>query len=423
MFATIKKELLLILRDPSGLILLLIMPAILIIVMAFVQDAPYKNYQKLSIKMPVVNLDKGKIGKKIIADLKQNGTFSIIDSINNTPINDTQLLSWIKQGDYSVGIIIPNNTTAVVVNKSNKLTNAISSGMGMNAGLPEIENADSTSVQLIFDPASQQTFRTSVTFALNQYIAQTQMSVLVDRLAKSAGDSLMNSEVLQAPLQTIYVKETPADASKQMAAVTNSVQHNVPAWTIFGMFMIVVPIAGNSIKEREEGSAVRLKLIPNSAMSIAWGKVLFYILLCMTQFLIMMLIGVFVLPLTGLPKLYLGNHPEALVVMALVTAFTATAYGLFIGTVFNTANQAMSLGAISVVLASAIGGLWVPVEILPKFMAKVAMVSPLYWSLEGLKSVMLRGLGVVGVALPIIVMLGIGIVFTLLTVFARKKYA
>ena len=46
-------------RDPGGLLLLLIMPAALIIVMALVQDAPYRDYQEMKFEILVANKDKG----------------------------------------------------------------------------------------------------------------------------------------------------------------------------------------------------------------------------------------------------------------------------------------------------------------------------------------------------------------------------
>lgn len=421
MFATIKKELLILLRDPSGLILLLLMPAILIIVMALVQDAPYKSYRHLSIKTPVINYDKGYVGKKIIENLKKDSTFVLIQKQDDKVITEDLALQKVKEGDYPVAVIIPENTTVVLVNKANKLSNALAQGMGMPAALPVNDNKDSAVIQIVFDPTSQYTFRSSVTFALNQFIAQIQMQLLVDRLSKSSGDTSLSNALLSESLQSIYLKETQADDANERFVITNSVQHNVPAWTIFGMFLIVVPIAGNMIREREEGSSVRLKLIPNTTVRIAFGKTLFYILLCLVQFLVMMLIGIFILPLTGLPSLYLGQHPFTLIPMAIVIAFTATAYGLFIGTVFKTANQAMSIGAISVVLVAAIGGMWVPVDILPKFMQKLAMVSPLHWSLQGLNIIMLRGQGFGGIIIPFCIMLLIGSFFTFLGIISRKN--
>src|ERR1700742_864609 len=82
----------------------------------------------------------------------------------------------------------------------------------------------------------------------------------------------------------------------------NSVQHNVPAWTMFAMFFIVFPLAGNFIKEREDGSLLRLRLIAGSQLPFITGKYLFYLIICLLQFVLMMAVGLYLLPLLGLPK-------------------------------------------------------------------------------------------------------------------------
>jgi ABC-2 type transport system permease protein len=187
------------------------------------------------------------------------------------------------------------------------------------------------------------------------------------------------------------------------------------------MFLIVIPMSGNMIRERDEGSALRLQLIPGVAGTVAVGKVLFYILICLVQFVAMMAVGIYLLPVLNLPRLYLGTHPWVLIPMAAAIAFSATSYGFFIGNIFKTANQAMPFGAISVVLLSAIGGVWVPVQILPPMMQQVAQLSPQYWSLEGLNQVMLRGASLEGILQSFAIVSAIGVVLILLGVKFRRR--
>lgn len=422
MFATIKKEFLLLMRDPGGLLLLLIMPAVLIIVMATVQDAPFKDYQQMHFEMPVVNKDKGSMGQKIVDALKQSKNFVVTEASATDGKNDSALLAAIHQGDYSIGLIIPENTTAVLVSTSNKLSNALARGMGMPGALPVSAKADSATIRLVFDPVSKPAFRSAINFAVNQYVIKAQMEILVERLSRSAGgDSSLSRSLLQESLQSVYVHEEQAGSAAQTLANINSVQHNVPAWAIFGMFMIVVPIAGNMIRERDEGSALRLMLIPHAFGRVAFGRILFYIMLCMLQFVLMMMIGLFLLPHIGLSALHLGAQPWALLPMAVVIAFAATAYGFFVGSVFHTANQAMSVGAISIVLVSAIGGVWVPVEILPKMMQYIAMISPLHWALEGINNIMLRDAGFSGIIKPSLILILLGAMLTLGGIYFRKN--
>src|SRR5580704_3995481 len=110
--ATIIKEWLLMKRDMSGLLLLLAMPAALIIVMALVQDAPFKDYQELKFDMLLADNDHGALARQITDGLKHSKNFQVTDSLNGSPIDETQLKQLLNKGDYKIGIVIPNGVTA-----------------------------------------------------------------------------------------------------------------------------------------------------------------------------------------------------------------------------------------------------------------------------------------------------------------------
>jgi len=419
LFATIRKEFLLLLRDPGGLLLLLIMPAALIIVMALVQEAPYKDYQEMKFDILVMNKDKGDIGREIVEQIGLSKNFVVIDSVDDDLLNDQSFKENLRNGKYKMGIVIPEDATKTMVNMSNKVANQLAASMQMPSVLP-VNNANKASdIQLVFDPIVKPSFRSSLTFALNEYISKVKMEVLLERLSKLNGGNTATPVDLSA-LQGLAVMEKSLDNGRELKQI-NSTQHNVPAWTIFGMFLIVVPISGNMIRERDEGSDVRIKLIPRATAPVNIGKIIFYILVCMFQFLVMTWVGVYLLPVFGLQAYTLGLHSWLLIPVAFSIAFAAVSYGYFVGSIFKTANQAMPVGAISVVLFSAMGGVWVPIEILPNLMRKIAVVSPLHWSLEGVDQVVIRN-GNIGAVIPsVLIMLAIGGVLCALPILFSRK--
>lgn len=422
--ATIIKEWTLLRRDVAGLIMLVLMPAVLLVVMAMIQDAPFRDYQELRFDLLLADNDKGSLGDEIRKGLKSSPNFHVIDSVDGQPLSEEQLKKWLQQGRYRVGIVIPKGATAEIANAANKVANNLSRRLGLGT-LPEREVRDSLYVRMYFDPAAKPTFRMSLSFALDKYVTYSCSNVLVQRLSKLealSGDSTHRiaeqeeGEDFKKIFGGIGVREVNLDDRKVENLSINSVQHNVPAWAIFGMFFIVVPIAGHMIREREERSAMRLSLIPGAAVPVALGRVLCYLLVCMVQFAIMLCIGFWLLPLLDLPRLQLGAHPWALLPVVFFIALAATSYGFFIGSVFRTTNQAMPFGAISVVILSAMGGIWVPLDILPGIMQRIAWLSPLHWGLDAVNQLFLRnrGLNAVGLQLLIlglfsVVMIGIGL--------------
>lgn len=391
--ATIIKEWILARRDVAGITLLFLMPAMLIIVMAMVQDAPFKDYQELKFDLLIADHDKGSVAIAIKDALKKGKNFRIIEEIDGKPVTEEYLKSILLDGEYKVGIVIPKGTTGEIVNAANIVANSISSKMGVGA-LPTRKPRDSMKVRMYFDPTTKPTYRMSVSFALDKHITYAGSHVLVERMGKLAGSNDSNS----APVQDfehifkgIGIEERAiATDNDGYPGFVNSVQHNVPAWAIFGMFFIVVPMCSHMIREREEGSALRIELIPKAKRFVSLGKILFYTLICIVQFTVMFAIGLWVLPILGLPALSLGANAYMLIPVATAIAIAATSYGYCIGTIFKTANQAMPFGAISVVILSAMGGVWVPVDVFSPLMQKLAMASPLYWSLDAVNNITLR---------------------------------
>lgn len=407
--ATVIKEWLLLRRDVSGLLLLLIMPAVLIVVMALVQDAPFKDYQEVRFDLLLADNDGGSLANEIKSGLKQSKNFNVIDQINGQPVTDSLLKAVLKKGAYRVGIVIPKGATSEVNNSANMIANSLAEQLGLGR-LPVRERRDSLHVSLYFDPIAKPTFRTSISFALDRYVTYSCTNLLVQRISKLSGakqdTSGRNAEDFKKIFAGIGIHEEVLSQNDHGAKIfqLNSVQHNVPAWAIFGMFFIVVPLSGHMIREREEGSALRLKLIPHAQGGVALGKILFNTILCCIQFIAMCCIGIWVLPLLGLSALHLGIHTAVLVPVVFSTAFVATSYGYFIGTFFKTTNQALPFGAISIVILAALGGILVPKDILPPLMQKIALISPLYWGLDGVNEIMLRDGGLRDVIGHIIVL-------------------
>ena len=79
--------------------------------------------------------------------------------------------------------------------------------------------------------------------------------------------------------------------------------------------------------------------------------------------------------------------------MAASAIFAATGYGILLGTVVNSFEQAAMFGPISIVIAAALGGVMVPVYAMPTFMQTISVISPLAWGLNGTLDVFVRGGG------------------------------
>ena len=186
------------------------------------------------------------------------------------------------------------------------------------------------------------------------------------------------------------------------------------------MFFIIIPLTGSIIKEREEGSLARLMSMPVSYIELLLAKVTVFFFVCMVQAFLMIFSGVYIIPLFGIPMLVIGNHVIALILMSIVTALAALGYGLLVGTIATTHQQAAAFGAVSIIILAAIGGIWVPVYLMPNVMRNVAVISPLNWGITGFYNIFLRQGGLITIVPSAIKLLAFFLTSVLFAYLYRK---
>jgi len=410
-------------RDLGGLALLFLMPVLLIVIMALVQDAPFRDYKDHVFNAVFVDLDKGKTAASIKEGLLESKQFNLIEHHENKAIDIATTKELIQKGTYQFAIIIPDGVSAEVVNSANLIANEMGRQMGLPASLPHRETRKGKSVQLMFDPVSKPTFRLAITNVVEKFITRIQSEIVLERIAKLSQKEIADTSTfdIEKQLHVVGVKEISSQERKDVLNGMNSVQHNVPAWAIFGMFFMIIIISESIIGERLGGSWTRLKLIPGSFSDILVGKMCFYVVLGVIQFYLMLLVGIYLMPFIGLPSLQPGHAPFLLLILVSCISCCATTFGILIGTIFKTSNQALPVAAISVVILSAIGGVWVPVEVLPDSLKTVSLISPMRWGLAGINNLLLRESSWRDIIEPCGVLLGGTLITMILSWWIEKK--
>jgi ABC-2 type transport system permease protein len=392
--ASIKKELLLLIRDKGGLAILFLMPMVLVIVMALVQDAPFRDYQEQQLPVLFVNQDKGSISKAIIAAIQDGNTFNLVDSLDGSLIDSTQLTNAVNSGEFQIGIIIHNGLGDDLKSIVDAQVDGMLAGLMPDSDTTKIEQPElNPHITLLLDPTTKHTFRSSIRSAIKQFLSEMEAKMIVDvlteRLAEMTGNrpdvNLNSNGIVQLHEQTSHTKVMAADVAN------NSTQHNVPAWTVFAMFFIVIPLAGNMVRERTAGTIVRLRTMPTSMVHFYAGKFLSYSAIGLLQAMLMISVGFWIMPLLGLAQLDLGSGMLPLIYVSITASAAATGYGLLVGTVFKTLHQAAIFGIVSVVIMAALGGIWVPLYIMSDFMIFIGHLSPMNWAMEAFNDVFLRG--------------------------------
>ncbi|HKC25721.1 MAG TPA: ABC transporter permease [Thermoanaerobaculia bacterium] len=190
----------------------------------------------------------------------------------------------------------------------------------------------------------------------------------------------------------------------------NAVTHNVPAWTLFGVFFIAQQLAASILEEKKLGTFRRLLAAPVSRAGILIGKLVPYLLLNLAQVAVMFAVGVLVLPLLGAPRLVI-SHPLALAAISIAASLSATGLGLLIASLAKTTEQIGGLGSLLVVTMAALGGVMVPSSVMPDSMRTLGLATPHAWALRAYQDVLVRDAGLAHVLPGIAALLGFALVF------------
>jgi ABC-2 type transport system permease protein len=386
MLRLLYKDFLLLIRDFWGVVLLFLMPWALVVMMTYLQDSTFRSVNEVQIPLYLLNNDKDSLGVMVSRQIMASRIFEVTTQVNSRPLSEQEIEEAVSKGNYLIGVIIPADATARLREHVRQNVERAFNGEGEELLLPP----QSLEIKLLIDPATKESFRISLIRAMRENALTVQNQLLLSEISRQVNRLVpipINLNIDAGELITISESYAQSDKAGIMP---NSTQHNVPAWSMFAIFFIVISLAGNMIREREIGCFNRLMTTPCSFHWYILSKVAVYLGVCLLQLTLIIVTGMYIIPLFGLPALKLGHSLSALLAMSVSSSLAAIGYGLAIGSIARTNQQASIFGAVSVVLLAAIGGVWIPTFLMPGFMQIISNISPLNWGLNGFNNIFVR---------------------------------
>lgn len=388
LFVMVLKEMRVILRDKEALLILFALPVMFVTIMSLAQQDAFKEKGGVVLPVTVVNKDTGKIGQSIIDALAERKGFTV--EVADPGADELKIKEDVAAGRRKFAIIIPVDTTEKV-------------DAGAQAQLGIVPSAEAVRVEFISDPSMQGTIRKIAISSVNRILQGIETKALLERVARmnegKMGAMPISPNLADTPKQARLFVEISDDNSDGNVPFPTSVQQNMPAWTLFAMFFLVIPLSATFVREGQQGSLVRLKSMPVPTWIFVAGKMVPYFIINQIQFVLMMLTGMYLLPLFGSEVLDIGHSWGGIALLAASASCAAIGYGLLIATFCRTGEQATTFGGTSVIILAAIGGIMVPKFVMPVYLQKMTAVSPMSWGLEGFLDIFVRN-GTVSDALP-----------------------
>lgn len=193
----------------------------------------------------------------------------------------------------------------------------------------------------------------------------------------------------------------------------NGAEFAVPGMAV-GFASFGAGFAGFSFfRDHGWGTWDRLRATQATSVDLIAGKVVPTVTVAIAQLVLLFALGG---PLFGLR---VSGSVPALALVIVILALSLSAFGMAITALTRTMQQLNAIASVGGFALAMIGGAWVPVSTMPGWAQAIAPVMPTYWAMRAFRSLILEGGGLDEVALPILVLAGFGVLFT---VVAAAKF-
>ena len=391
-WANITKETLLLVRDKAGLLFLFFMPIALALLMTGLQDTTIKQLNKKRIDIALINYDKGVVGNAIITGLDSIKIFKVYKEKNNKLIDLETAKKMVDNDEINFVLIIPKGTTKkikkVISNEVIKQFPTVGAKIIDHKDLPKVK------LQMYYNPIIKGAFLQAVSGGVRELIANIQTQLIFKAYNKAIERLTYKENTGYYPHDKIEIIENTFGHNANKI-LPSSTQHNIPAWTVFAIFFMVIPIASQIVNERTDGTLLRLTTIPTTFFNHLFARVLVYSIVAVLQAVVLLIIGKYLLPILNLPIPEFTGLFFDIILFTIIIGFTAVSYGILIGVVTKSQNQASIFGAVSVVILAAIGGIMFPTYAMSETMRIISSYSPLNWALDGYYDIFLKQLHII----------------------------
>jgi ABC-2 type transport system permease protein len=372
--ALVKKEFLVLIKDWHGLMVLFLMPAAFILIMSLAMEDAFGEHHGAAVAYTVLNQSREELPPGLLAKLRAIPGFHAVKLPANSRIDYVN--AGIIRGDYQLAVVIPADFRRRLLQTTD----------GDPATLPP-------GVELLLAPTVKPYIRELFDAALRSILIRQKIAWLLNNNPGPNAPPVVTAAALDQFSQLNVGKRYVYSGTDTGATIPNAVQQNVPAWLVFAMFFVVIPLSTVFLIERQQGTLLRLRMMNLNPVLILLGKLVPYYAVNQIQMLVMIAVGMALVPLLGGQQLNMAHSLAGLIIISSACSLAAIGFALLVATLVETTMQATTIGGVVNIIFGALGGIMVPKFIMPDRMQTLTYVSPMSWGLEGFLDVFLRQSG------------------------------
>ncbi len=346
-FAFVRKEGKHVLRDRRSLLILLGLPVVMMTLFGFALSNEVKNSNFIVVdRVP----DAESIA--LTARLDESRYFTFVGKVRD----EAEIQSYFRRGAARLALVFP-------------------------AGFDhEMRHLGHSQLRLIADDSDPNTANTVSSYA-SVIIAQYQAE-LASGPPGSGGISVEARMLYNPQLKSSYMF--------------------VPGvMTLIIMLLGAMMTSVSIVREKERGTMEVLLVSPMNPLMVITGKAVPYMLLCLVDVLIILLLSYGVLDMPG------GANIPLLIAESTLFILTTLALGLVISNAVQQQQTAMFVSLVGLLMPSLVfSGFMFPIENMPLPLQVISHVVPTRWFYQIASSIMIKHLGFAAVIKPTLVLVG-----------------
>jgi ABC-2 type transport system permease protein len=420
------KDLLLITRDWLGLFFIVVFPILMgVFFGSMYGGVGERGSTKLDVA--VVDEDGSPMSAKFIESLANSG------SVNVQKLPRDEALDRVRRGQLIGMIGIPNGfgkTAGIMWMEGPAIELGVDPSRQAEAGMLQgfimqaagklameryqdpasmraiIQNSREKMVADAETPAEMRPLLNQMMTSLDGFMAKWQEVQSADQ-AKGTGEkkSLSAGNAFEiARIKTIDVTREPPKGSRE--ALFQQIQSkwdiSFPQAMLWGVLACAATFAISIVRERKQGTLLRLQAAPISRTKVLLGKATACFLAVMGVIIMMVILGMF-----------LGMRPRSPALLAgaaVCVAFCFVGIMTLMSVIGKTEESVSGAAWGANMIMAMFGGGMIPLAFMPRFIATLGQASPVKWSILALEGAIWRGFTPIEMLLPCGVLIAVGAV-------------
>jgi ABC-2 type transport system permease protein len=344
-------------KDRLALAFMFILPLLLAFVtgLAFGGGSSSGTYV---IPVAVVELDGGAFGARIAAVFDQ-------EPFARRDVGEEEAATLLQERAVSATVIVPANATDLLQS-------------GQRISLSILQTVAQEGPRMVEQHLNAELSRIRAAAAAASLVSQNGIQDWQTSFAAAYGVWALHEDPVKVSVDTL--------GTAPVANHADGYNLSSPGYMVmFGLMSITAAGAALILRERESGTLSRLLSAPLSRGQLILGKMLGLILTGTVQASVLAAASGLLFGVSW------GTSPLTLLVIIVAFSFAAAGLGMFLAALCKSASQASAVGVLTVLVLSMLGGIWWPMELMPRQVQLISRLVPSGWAMAAFTDIIVRG--------------------------------